>query len=769
MLLSKRKVILLFIIFLAADTFVSFYSGIVGSYFNRPYNPVINNIEIMVNRTEVFSANKIAVYRLSLRNNIEKIDPIYKNDGSVSWIIKDKYCEDVFIEFSDNNLAKSKALKIVIGNKVVNYKNSKVNTIKLSTIFSYNSIFPYLKNVVNYRGDLAVIIIHLIRALTIFSMITLLNFIKVYRQPVFKWVFLTSVVIVGLISFIDLQELYRNANTFVSDFIFVLYPRIISTFLCGTLLLILTHKKSIQQNEYPIIFSNRKEYIFLTVLFLCAFFLRMINYNYLQGGDIFNLISALALNDTGEFHYPRNIHFTLLISWLFSVFGKSLFIARLPFSLMGALTVYPVYKLFKQLSIKIAFIGVLLLTLSPWAIEKSTQIRDYTVNLFIGAIVYYLTYKVFQKYRNSSSLVLGVSIGIWIIFTTIFLYYFSTLFSHQTVLGVVQVNLFFSAFLFFIFLWKKHSRHNRFFIASIFGLLVLTFLLLVHRFPPFTKDFGFIVEYFGMFIDPMIDTPVQWFSHQRFTIFTPLLFMSLPLLDKNKKWNILRISIYATFIATVLLFGIKTSRFGSRFLFHLLPFYIFIIADGIDSFIGKFRMVFFNSSKYRLMYMSKLALVFFLVAFIYPYNTIHAVKHDLPNQKDNRKITKLAQKDIYYEIEKILRKNGATNKSIILADVQRPETLTWLFSQTVNRTYNIPIYNDTLYDIGNNIFFISDAASVNQLDEALEYERGFFVAKNKQYSAKDFIIENKEFNHIKSIDNYNLYKWSTMLEKERKN
>ena len=99
--------------------------------------------------------------------------------------------------------------------------------------------------------------------------------------------------------------------------------------------------------------------------------------------------------ENGTTDYTRAYFLTYIVYILFTFFEPSLFIARLPGVIFGALTAIPIYLMVRKISKKSGFISSLLWIISPWAIMVSRNVREYAIFpffmvIFLIILTYYI-------------------------------------------------------------------------------------------------------------------------------------------------------------------------------------------------------------------------------------------------------------------------------------------------------------------------------------------------------------------------------------------
>jgi len=178
-----------------------------------------------------------------------------------------------------------------------------------------------------------------------------------------------------------------------------------------------------------------------------------------------DLITSYSISD---FHPP--LYHLLLKAWT-QIFGISEISLRLPSVLLGALTIYVVYLLGKEIkNQKFAIITSLLLVTSSLHIYYSQEARMYSLNTFLAALSSFFLLKL----SYNSRLNFRKSFLLWVGFTlTTILFLYTTYLSFFMLFG----------FLAFLFWEKKRIKGNfwRKFGLSM-GIVCLTFLVWIPYF-----------------------------------------------------------------------------------------------------------------------------------------------------------------------------------------------------------------------------------------------------------------------------------------------
>lgn len=100
--------------------------------------------------------------------------------------------------------------------------------------------------------------------------------------------------------------------------------------------------------------------------------------------EYYHLMAAQELLTAGSTDYQRAPLVTLLVTLAFAVSGATGFeqlvaVARIPFAIVGALTVIPVVLIGRRIDRGVGVVSGLLWALSPWAIGVSRTVREYAL------------------------------------------------------------------------------------------------------------------------------------------------------------------------------------------------------------------------------------------------------------------------------------------------------------------------------------------------------------------------------------------------------
>jgi len=141
--------------------------------------------------------------------------------------------------------------------------------------------------------------------------------------------------------------------------------------------------------------------IALCIIVLGGFVFRFIHINEtgINFDEYWALIEAMGTQHHGAANYVISGHLTFddprfsyalwAVGWLFSIFGKSLLVARLPGIVMSALTAVPLYFLLSRRVNKLAGLTAAVLWLmSPWAIVVGRFFREYAYFPFYYVFIF---------------------------------------------------------------------------------------------------------------------------------------------------------------------------------------------------------------------------------------------------------------------------------------------------------------------------------------------------------------------------------------------
>lgn len=495
--------------------------------------------------------------------------------------------------------------------------------------------------------------------------------------------------------------------------------------------------------------------ILISVISL-GFFLRIWNLDYLQGSDNFNLLSARNLAENGQFIYDRNYDITYLLAFLFKFFGSSWEVARMPFVIIGTISIYFVYLLGKTINKKIALFSAFLFAISPVAIEKASFVREYSTIMLVGLMFFLTLLSIYKKFNKRPQIFLiSYSLALTLLTTTILLYSAAT--NTGTIKAVIAILLFESLAIIYLHVKQNHPRLLKYYVI-ISAISILLFLKTIHIFITlFTSSFSVNPYWFKMFFDPTVSSPMQWFSLSSVSWAFVFLIFSVGVLIKFKR-DIFSV-LYATFIINVLLFSFKFNGWEyehSRYLYHLFPFYVVIFSASLYYF-------FLLANLFKYPRITKIVFIFFLISSILiPQNTFHGANHDLTiwgavTNTEGRQLTAAGNRNYFLAIFSYLDSVGFNNETPVVLEGEDPFFLTWYYNYPVSRSF----YNNK-YEMGDKVFSVKKYMGIDELKLATDlYNSGYFLTPSNQYLMQNFQFNNSDFTFKKKIEGYEIYTWQS--------
>lgn len=494
----------------------------------------------------------------------------------------------------------------------------------------------------------------------------------------------------------------------------------------------------------------------LSIIILLGFILRIWNLNYLQGSDNYNLLSAKSLWENGHFIYTRNLDITYILSILFKFFGATWTVARIPFITIGTISILSIYILGKYFNSKVAFIGAFLFAISPVSIEMSSFVREYAGILLFGNIFFIILISIHQKFKYEPKRFLSYYLLTFTLSTIIILFY-STISQTGTIKAILSILLVETLIILYYFFKNNYFVFLKYYLlASI--IFITVFIKIIHVFITlFAQDLSYNPYWFKMFFDPMVSSPMQWFSFSTISWMLLFFIFSIGFLINFKK-DIFRI-FYLVFFLNVLLFVFKFNGWEyqhDRYLYHLFPFYTVIFSVGL-------YYLYLLSTHLKYPLFSKLVILLFLISsvIILP-NTLHGANHDLTiwgaiTNTKGRQPTAGGNRNYFLNIFHYLDSKGFNNKTPVIIQGEDPFFLTWYYNYPVTRSYY-----DNNYETGDKVFSVKKYSGIDEFKLATDlYKFGYFLTPaSVEYSEKDFNYNKNIFTFQNKIEGYNIYIWT---------
>ena len=278
----------------------------------------------------------------------------------------------------------------------------------------------------------------------------------------------------------------------------------------------------------------------------------------------------------------------------------------------------------------------------------------------------------------------------------------------------------------------------------------------------FSQGFVFNPYWFNMFFDPMIQTPMQWFSFTNISIVTIVCIFLLSIKLKNKILLIFQFSFWSIVLLFIFKYYSQLGYDHSRYLYYIYPFYIIIFSSSIYvlfSLVIRNKFAFINYS---------ILFIFLIFNIFIPQNTIHGAVHDLSiwgDENNDRQPTSSGSRNSFLNVIDTLKLNGFSNKDTIVIQGEGSFYITWYFDFPITRTYTVSIGASSTdsykYETGDKVYIVDTANGVDELNAAInKYDYGFLLWHSSQHPENDFKYNNVNFKYIIKSEGYKLYKWS---------
>ncbi|MFP4644708.1 MAG: hypothetical protein ACLFM0_10165, partial [Spirochaetales bacterium] len=506
-------------------------------------------VEIRIDGLEREAAYRVHVSRVSPRGNAEPMTHRFAGDG-LSWHAANNYFGTVGIEMPREAVSDIDAVVIHIGaiaietgNPLASPRWRELGESQQEGYARYQfvpsaeerpfTVLPVFEDVLNYVGDVTLAFWALFWAILVVAppaaifLVSRTNEQAASRMG--RGIVVACIVAIGVVTAAQFvaPPSARNAAVFP--------VREVGTALSLAALLSLLIRSqagSLAQWEPDRPDERWSQRWILPAIVLIGLALRLGDLDSLMQVDTYNVSAALALADTGEFAYDRNLDITHAVALLTEAFGRSLASARIPFIVAGVATIPLVYAIGAHVSTRVGAIAALLFAISPHHIAVANYIREYPVNLLVGQLIVLLLFCLFSRYRKRRWLFYPVFVlGVAGAFAAVYVY--SEAVSNRTIPSVLQMNAFLAVPL---LLHHIRENHRKALLPSVVlaALVLLAGFSVVHRLGPFSPglvlDSGFLHVYF----DPFIMRPMQWFSLSAISAIAPALLTLLPFLGRRR-------------------------------------------------------------------------------------------------------------------------------------------------------------------------------------------------------------------------------------------
>jgi hypothetical protein len=468
--------------------------------------------------------------------------------------------------------------------------------------------------------------------------------------------------------------------------------------------------------------------------------------------EYYHILAAKEYFDFGFLGYMRAKFVTysvIFFYWLIkpSSLYEFIFWGRIPGVIFGAFTIIFIYFLSKRISKRTGLISSFLLATSPWAIGISRNIREYAFYpFFIILFLFLLEYinsLISQKKKNY------LKITLFIIFLFLFLFYifFVDIFSTFKILGVIIPSLLIYYFFKNINYFKNIYNTNKY-IIFLLSLLVTIFFISIIFYGIKTGQVIFINFKFSLiwweYFFGTSNSPMHWWDGSFFQEYYSLLFIFLALIFiiiKKRYYYFLSIMI---FFSLLFFFSCFFNRYiRPRYIFYAFPFFIIIIAPGIEFLILIIR-------KYRgwvKILVTLIILIFSLKIFNYK-NIIYPIISDMHGYVKTTN-------EYHFNLKKSLEflKNEIYNNNSIIT--------TNAIGRALKISFNIDekILNYYMSNDNNRFIFVENIIKNNPQGLMILDSRTNGQWTEGYPKSGQFLIANKKVNVIRNEDDIQIYKW----------
>lgn len=313
--------------------------------------------------------------------------------------------------------------------------------------------------------------------------------------------------------------------------------------------------------------TTRKEYVFLFVIVVLGFLLRIWN----VGGPAFaddEFLTAYAAKgwvETGKFVFPGGVEYPrapvtqFLIGESIRWFGFSEWAARLPSVIFSTLTILVYFFLGKKMHRFLALPMAMLVAFMPWFVSWGKEARDYAFGGFLYPLLVLLFLAFIQSTSLKKKILLFISFGI-----VFFLSFYSLR------LSILFLTL--PALVLILFFWDRKKW-------LLLGIVMIALVILF-----FSREV--FVEWLPGYITQTIDLQPKMNEYPRklfmfypvfFALFFGYIFFFF---SEKKKLSFQNISFFA-FLAPFLTLTFFLDFYGNRlqYLFIFFPFFLLLALE----------------------------------------------------------------------------------------------------------------------------------------------------------------------------------------------
>ncbi len=311
-------------------------------------------------------------------------------------------------------------------------------------------------------------------------------------------------------------------------------------------------------------------FILILLVFLLGLGLRLYHLDQLDpaGDEYRHLLAAKHYLADGYYDYPNsNITTGILILTQKITGSSSLFILRLPFAMIGSLSVLLLFFLGRKMNTTIGLIAAYLYACLPLAVGMSRYIRGYEITVFV---LLFLTLLLLQKKFIRNIILRSV---IYISLFKLFAFFDEDLRTDSTFLLFVMFTGIYVS-LHFLDRFSQRVRYKYILLGVVFvsGLVALPYLTAFQWEPKPELQYLYIFNY--------ININVTWFlPFVPFLLIVILTLIPPAVIQKNNiSLTISFVVIFTTFV--YIYFFEAPRRFQVRYLYSLIPYYVILLSAG---------------------------------------------------------------------------------------------------------------------------------------------------------------------------------------------
>ncbi len=496
--------------------------------------------------------------------------------------------------------------------------------------------------------------------------------------------------------------------------------------------------------------------LILIAILALSFYLRANNADTIfPGRDSFHhYIGAKSIIDSGQTSYdPTLTYINHLLALLFTTFGESFFIARLPIIIAGTLSAILIYLIGRKISNTVGIISAILLAICPWAIGLSRYVRDYSFNVFFELAIITIILYFPKNIKEKKNLLLFSAMNL-ILYAAVIIFARTqnglTISIIISILIVTAIRIFFDLELLKeIKTMKLDAKKINLLLSAIILMISATILVLVVF--EFYERLGFTIQtkWFFFFLTQS-ELPMLWYSFMNIPWYFIGALTILPIIlkPKNKYAWLSFITFYTYFVFFVYIAKPHTDFLYARYIFPAIPFFTLLMAISIEQAI-KTPVKLLNTKTAKTL---SVILISVLMLSIFNFtNTLHASNADVNLEDDGRQIISIPYRD-YSELLTFLEQQGLTKNDIVIcSELRIKDVLGWHFDFDYYQGRTAPSSNGQSYDIADNQYILNETS----IDIMIKYETGWIIRRDGDRFPPE--ISQRGLNRVEPTDQLKYY------------